>query len=162
MKQMILILISAALFFSCGNTQQSKAAEQAKEIQTTIKAGTTATTSEGYTLRAKINGKEWVAASMMPPDAAGRIIGYKGTEYIGLPYDKRNFLPGKKIVFSENDAADLSINESGLGMYGGRKGEMEITKVSDSWIEGKFFFTGTTSGSDKKIEVTDGFFRIKL
>jgi hypothetical protein len=162
MKHAFSTLVIAAILFSCGNSNQSKAIDTANEIQAAIKPGTIATSTAGYTLRAKLNGKEWVATSMMSPETAGRIIGYKGKEYIGLPYSKQGFKPGKKIILSEDDAADLSIDENGPGMYGGRKGEMEITSVGDTWIEGKFFFTASTSGSDKTIEVTDGFFRVKL
>jgi hypothetical protein len=45
---------------------------------------------------------------------------------------------------------------------GGRKGEMEITKVDDNWAEGKFSFTGSASSTTKTVEVTDGFFRISM
>lgn len=159
MKQTISILFIAAILSSCGNSDQAKAVEQAKQIQSAIQPGTTATTADGYMMTAKLDGKEWNAASMMPPDAASRIIGYSGEEYIGLPYDKRYLSEGYKITFTENQAADLSTNDD-PGMYGGRKGEMEITKVGDNWVEGKFYFTGTTHSSDKKVEVTDGFFRI--
>ena len=66
----------------------------------------------------------------MPPEAAGRIIGYSGEEYIGLPYDKDEMLVGKKDIFSEDNAVDLSTTDE-VGMWGGRKGEMEITKVEN-------------------------------
>ncbi|MEO5562966.1 MAG: hypothetical protein ABIR18_06010, partial [Chitinophagaceae bacterium] len=96
-----------------------------------------------------------------PPDAAGRIIGYYGEEWIGLPYDKRNMVVGKKITFGENNATDLATDDE-VGLWGGRKGEMEITKVDDKWAEGTFYFTGSTSRSDKTMEVTEGVFRISL
>lgn len=151
-------LVVTMLLASCDNDNQNKA----KQVQSAIKQntpGSVPTTADGYAMNAKVNGKAWVAGSMMPPDAAGRIIGYNEGEYIGLPYDKRNLIAGEKITFSENEVADLSINDD-PGMYGGRKGEMEITQVSDNWVEGKFFFTGSTNSSVKTIEVTDGFFRI--
>ena len=68
---------------------------------------------------------------------------------------------GKKIVFGENEAVDLATSDD-IGLWGGRKGEMEITKVDGDWAEGKFYFTGSSSRSKKTIEVTDGFFRISL
>lgn len=37
------------------------------------------------TMQAKIDGKEWVATSMVPPEAAGRIVGYYQDQYIGFP-----------------------------------------------------------------------------
>jgi len=161
MKQTISILLITMLLSSCGNSDQSKGAELAKDIQSTIKPGTVATTADGYMMKAKLNGKNWTATSLMPPDAAGRIIGYNSGEYIGLPYDSRYLVAGKKIVFGENNAVDLATNDD-TGIWGGRKGEMEITKVDDSWAEGKFFFTATTSSSNKTVEVTEGFFRIPV
>jgi hypothetical protein len=159
MKQTISILLMAIFLSSCGNSDQSKALETAKDVQSAIKPGTVATTTSGYMMRAKLNGKEWQATSLMPPEAAGRIIGYNNEEYIGLPYDRRYMVVGKKITFGEAEAVDLATNDD-TGLWGGRKGEMEITKVDDSWAEGKFFFTATTSNSNKTVEVTDGFFRI--
>jgi hypothetical protein len=164
MKQTISILIMAVMLSSCGSSDHDKAVDQAKEVQAAIKKnvpGTVPTSTEGIMMRAKIGGKEWTAVSMMPPEASGRIIGYNNGEYIGLPYDKRNLIPGKKIVFQEDDAADLATNDD-IGIWGGRKGEMVITKVDDKWAEGTFFFTGSTSRSSETIEVSEGFFRIPI
>ena len=161
MKQTISILLISTLIFSCGNSDQDKAIEQAKQIQTAIKPGTIATSGNTYSMSAKIDGREWNANSMMPPDVSGRIIGYKDDEYIGLPYSKSNLSAGRKINFSEDDATDISLSDD-VGMYAGRKGVMEITKIDDNWIEGKFSFTGTSGSSAKTIEVTDGFFRIPV
>jgi hypothetical protein len=161
MKQTISILVLSILLFSCGSNNQQKAVEQAKEIRSSIKPGTIATSASGYSMSARIAGREWIANSMMPPDASGRIIGYWNDEYIGLPYSKSNLTTGNKINFSEDDATDLSVSDD-VGMYAGRKGEMEITKVDDKWIEGKFSFTGSSSSSAKIVEVTDGFFRIPV
>jgi hypothetical protein len=164
MKQTISILIMAFMWSSCGSSDHDKAVNQAKEVQAAIKKnapGTVPTSSEGIMMRARLDGKEWTAVSMMPPEASGRIIGYNNGEYIGLPYDKRHLIAGKKIVFDEGDAADLATNDD-IGMWGGKKGEMEITKVDDKWAEGKFFFTGSTSRSSQTIEVSEGFFRIPV
>jgi hypothetical protein len=159
----ILSIALASMLFSC-NSAQNDAAKQAEQIQSEIKEntpGSISTTADGYNMKAKINGKEWVADAMMPPDAAGRIIGYFNGESIGLPYDRRYLEAGKKITFSENEAVDLMTNDD-VGIWGGRKGEMQITKVDDKFAEGTFFFTGSTSRSDKTIEVTDGSFRIPI
>ena len=163
MKQALFILgISLIITLpACKNKSQSGALEQAKQVQSAIKEnkpGTVVTTADGYTMRAKIDGKEWTATSMMPPETAGRIVGYMNAEYIGLPYDKGSLAMGKKNIFGEANAVDLSTDDA--GSLGGRKGEMQITKVDENWIEGTFFFTASTSGSNKTVEVTDGFFRI--
>ncbi len=158
MKQTISILFITLILISCVNNNQSKAIEQAAQIQSAIKPGTVATTASGYTMNAKINGSYWEASSMMPPDAAGRIVGYYEKEYIGMPYSKTDMVVGKKIIISDDNAVDLMLNDGCL--YTNLKGEIEITKVDDSWAEGKFFFTTTCNSINKAVEVTEGFFRI--
>jgi hypothetical protein len=163
MKQSILILLLAVTLFSCGNSDQGTATEKAKEIQSAVKQnrpGSIATTADGYTMKAKIDGKEWVAASMMPPDAAGRIIGYYDKEYIGLPYNKTYWTVGKKITIGEDEAVDVFISNG--CSWTDTKGEMEITKVDGNAAEGKFFFTAACNSTNKTVDVTDGFFRILL
>jgi hypothetical protein len=165
MKQTISILILAAMLYSCGNNTQNKALNDAKEVQTAIKQmqpGGVLTTEAGWTMKAKLNGKDWVANSIFPPEAAGRISGDNGGESIGLPYDRRDMVVGNKIKFSQNNAVDLMLPDDEGGILGGYAGEMEITKVDDNWAEGKFFFTGRSNSSDKKVEVTEGFFRISM
>ncbi len=127
----IIFCFSIVIFFitACSNGAQNDAVKQAEQVQAAIKEnmpGTVPTTKDGWSVRAKINGKDWVATSIMPPDAAGRIIGYYDKEWIGLPYDRRYLIVGKKISFGESNAADLATNDD-IGLWGGRKGEMEIT-----------------------------------
>lgn len=123
--------------------------------------GAVAATASGFTMTAKINGKAIKAHAMMNPEKAGEIVGfYDGDKYIGLPYSKKNMIAGKKINFS-NGNADLTTNDN-VQVWNGRKGEMEITKVTGQWVEGRFFFTGYSYDNKKTIKVTDGFFRISL
>lgn len=161
-----LLLIMVTLLFSCGNTEQNNAAEHAKEVQSAVKKnmpGGIPVSADGYMMKAKINGKEWEAISMMSPDAAGRIIGDNNGESISLPLygGRAKLVQGKKTTFSEDEAVDLMTNDE-VGIWGGRKGEMEITKVDEKFAEGKFYFTASSSRSDKTFEVTDGYFRIPL
>lgn len=164
MKYLMTSIILLCFFASC-NSQQSDAKKMAGGIKAAVEEntpGTIPTKGGGWTMTAKIDGNDWVASSIMPPDPAGRIVGYHKKEYIGLPYDRRDMYLGKKIKFGENNAVDLAHDDE-IGIWGGRKGAMEITKVEGNWVEGKFYFTGSTSqGSDKTIEVTEGFFRISL
>lgn len=163
MKYLLNVFCIFFILASC-NSQQSDTVKQAKEVQSAIEGnrpGTMPTADGSWTMTAKLNGKTWKASSIMPPAAAGRIVGYYGKEYIGLPYDKSDMVVGKKNKFGEENAVDLATNDE-PGMWGGRKGEMEITKVNDDWAEGTFYFTATASGTDKIMEVTDGFFRIKI
>ena len=166
MKKAFSILFLMTILSSCGGNEQNKAEEQAEQIQKAVKEnrpGTVPTSEDGWTMKAKVDGKDWVAAyMMMPPDDVTRIIGYKDEqEYIGFSIDKRSLSVGRKITFSESNVVDLATDDD-IGMWGGRKGEIEITKVDDKWAEGKFFFTASTSRSNKTVEVTDGFFRVSL
>jgi hypothetical protein len=162
-KKTIAVLMIAITLYSCGNSSDSKTAGDAKQLATAIKEmqpGGIATTEGGWTMKAKVGGKEWSANSLMPPDAAGRIIGDNAGITISLPYDRREMLMGQKNTFSHNNAVDLFTPDD-VGIWGVYAGEMEITKVDGEWVEGKFYFTGTTSSDPtKKMEVTDGFFRI--
>jgi len=115
----------------------------------------------GYAMSAKIDGKVCTAFAMMPPEKSGQIVGfYDGDKYIGLPYHKKEFTAGKKFQFS-NENAVLTTRDA-VGVWGGRNGEMEITKVTGTYAEGKFFFTGYSYDNKKTIKVTDGYFHILL
>ncbi len=166
MKKIIpTLLFSTSILLSCG-TKQDKAVSDAKQLQKEISAmrpGAIPTTEGGWTMTAKINGKDWTATSIMPPEAAGRIVGDNNGEGFGFPYDRRNMVVGEKTIFGHNNAVDLSTYENGeLNYWGGYKGGMEITKVDANWAEGKFFVTGSTTESAKTVEITDGFFRISM
>ena len=166
MKQTISILIMSALLYSCGSNSQDKALSDAKQVQSAIKQmqpGGIPTTEGGWTMKAKIDGKDWVATSIFPPDRAGLIAGDNNGESISLPYyDRRNFLANKiKKLGDGHDAVDMRLNDD-IVLWSASKGEMELTKVDDNWAEGKFSFTAKGFQSDKTIEVTDGFFRISI
>lgn len=163
MKPTVLIFgFSALVFFlsSCGSGAQGDAKNLAAQIQNTVKENTPGTlpvTEGGITMRAKINGKEWVANAMIPAtDRIGRILGYYNKDYISFPYDKRDMVVGKKLRL---EGVDFITEENGI--CGCTDGEMAITKADDKWVEGTFYFTVTScNSSPEKIAVTDGFFRI--
>jgi len=164
MKKIILLFSITTMLFSCGSSDQTKTVNDVKQAQTVIEAmqsGHIPAKEGGWTMTAKMNGKEWVASSFMSPEVADRIIGYYKEESISFPYDRSDMAVGKKIKFGETHAVDLFTNDD-VAIWGGRKGEMEITKVDNGWVEGKFFFTATAGSTDKTIEVTDGFFRISI
>ncbi len=167
MKQTFFILSIALsiLLLSC-NSAQNDAGKMAEQIQSAVKEntpGSIPTTTNGYTMTAKIDGKEWKATGIMPPDKVGIIFGEKNGESISLPYyDRRSFLAETKIKFRDGfdgRSTELRLNDK-IVLYSGTKGEMEITKVDDNMAEGKFHCTATGFQSDKTVEVTDGFFRI--
>jgi hypothetical protein len=157
------IALAAGYSGSGDSLAHAQRAPQVQPVVQAIRPGTIPTKADGYTMRAKINGKEWTAVSMMPLQAADRVIGYRGDSYIGFGLRARSATVGKPIAFSENNAADLSI-EGDDAFWGGRTGEMVITKMDAQWIEGTFRFTATSqsSGSSKKVEVTDGVFRAAM
>jgi hypothetical protein len=169
MKQTILkttVLFITATFFTACNSEQSNAVELAKQTQSAIKKsmpGSIPVSANGYSMHAKINGKNWEATTVMPVDAAGRILGDNNGVSISLPLygGKATLKQGLKTTFSENEAVDLMTNDE-VSIWGGRKGEMEVTKMDENFAEGRFYFTANTNRSDKTIEVTDGYFRIPL
>ena len=165
MKKILIILITAAMLSSCGNSADNKTLSDAKQLADGIKQMQPdgfATTAGGWTMTAKFDGKEWSANSLMPLEATGRIIGDNDGVSISLPYDRREMTLGYKNKFSDHNAVDI-FTHGDVSIWGGYAGEMEITKVDGDWVEGKFYVTGSTSSApDKKVEVTDGFFRISI
>jgi hypothetical protein len=161
MKKTLFILIAGTILLGCGNSKQDSAIEQAKQTQDIMKdltPGTVKTAEGGYMMTATINGKAWSATSMLPPEAPARIIGYNNNESISLPYDRRDMVVGSKTDF-KNSAVDIFMNDE-VGLWGGHAGEMEVTKVDDKSAEGRFHVTAVDEATNKKIEITDGFFRI--
>jgi hypothetical protein len=165
MKRLSLLLLLASTVFAC-NGQQNDAKKLSKGIQNLRKElspGSIATSANSYYMKCKINGKDWEANSIMPPDVAGRIMGDNNGEFISLPYyDRRNFLALKKRKLGDGHSnVDMSLHD-GAGYWGAKSGEMEITKVDDQWAEGTFSFIAGTSQSDKTMAVTNGVFRISI
>jgi len=165
MKQAILLFITATVLFSCGSNQ-SKSQSDAKQLATDINKmmpGGIPATAGGWTMTAKFDGKDWSANSLMPLEVAGRIFGENNGVSISLPYDRREMKLGYKNKFSDHNAVDIFTKDDVTTLWGGYAGEMEITKVDGEWVEGKFTVIGSAgSSSDKKLEVTDGFFRISM
>jgi hypothetical protein len=142
-------------------SDQAKAKDHQKTIQGVLKAGQIATSTNGYSMKAKLDGKEWVATAMMSPEATGRILGNKGDEFIGLPFHRSHLIAGKTVKFGEDQAVDLRTADA-IAFWSGRTGEMTYTKVDENSAEGTFFFTATARETTKKIQVTEGKFRILL
>lgn len=160
MKKILISFITILLFANC-NSPKSKAVEQAEQIQNAIKEnkpGYVPTSADGFFMKATIDGKNWEATSMMPPEYPARILGDNNGESISLPFDRRSMVVGNETNF-ENSAVDLFLNDD-VGIWGGHKGQMVITKVDEISAEGTFYFTASGNDTKKTVEVTDGFFRI--
>ena len=167
MKKTISILLLASMLYSCVNSTQNKTLDEAKQIAAGIQKidpDGIPTTTDGWTMTAKINGRDWTASSIMPLEATGRIIGDNNGAGLGFPYDRREMEVGHKEIFGQHNVVQIStINDGEKEYWDGVKGEMEITEVEADWIEGKFFVTGKMiSDSSRKVEITDGFFRISI
>lgn len=156
----ISFLVIAAI--SCDSQSKSDAVKQATDIKKMVKEhspGYIATNAEFY-MKAKINGKDWSADEMMASDRAGRIVGKLNGESISLPFELRYAKTGATTNF-KNHAVDIYMKDD-AGIWGGRMGEMEFTKVGDNYAEGKFYVTATGLDSDKQLTITEGTFRIPL
>ncbi len=156
-----LLIYSAFLIFGCQSKSEKDAKDTATGIQDMVKEhspGTVPTSTDGFYMKATINGKEWIASEMMPPERPARIFGVNNKESISLPYDRRDMVVGNKTNF-KNSAVDLQWSDD-VALYSSNVGEMEITKVDDKSAEGKFYLTANGFQSDKKLEVTNGFFRV--
>jgi len=171
MKQVVYVFCTVPFLIgvvSCSNAQSEAAKKQAELIKETIKnnsPGTIATSTKGYYMAAKIDGKDWSASHMMPDENTNsgyiRLFGERGPDNISFQLWKRGLAVGKKIEFSENHAADLNLKDN-PAFFGGRTGFVEITKMDEQWLEGTFQFTATSSSTDKKVQVTNGRFRVAL
>jgi hypothetical protein len=162
MKRSLLILFLFALC-ACQSKQQ-QAQKMAGDIQNMVKAnspGSIPTSATGYTMKAKIDGKDWTAVSMMPVEGIDRVIGYVGDGgYIGLGVSQRVHA-GQELHIGDGNAADLYI-VGGQDLLDKTKGLINITKQDGQWLEGTFSFTAASSQSSKVITVTDGVFRLPL
>ncbi|RYY59400.1 MAG: hypothetical protein EOO05_13375 [Chitinophagaceae bacterium] len=158
MKLYILSLVMLITLGACNG--QSSAYDEAKKTEKAIKdaprPGTVPTTTGGWTMTATINGKKWSATSMMPPAAAGSMVGYIGENTYLMMYcfEKRYAKVGDKATLGDGYSVDYWVK--GGPNYSNYKGMMEITALKDNWAEGKFSFTANG------LTVTDGFYRVEL
>jgi hypothetical protein len=164
MKQRLFIFLSAITLFSCGSNSQHKAISDTPKVSAALEQpepGHIPVTEGGWAMTAKIDGKPWAATSFRSPEETDWINGDYKEESIKLPFYKKYMIVGNKTAFSDTRMTQLFLDDD-VTVWSGRKGEMEITKVDGQWVEGKFFFTASSSTKSKTIEVTDGFFRISL
>jgi hypothetical protein len=162
----ISMCVLAVISPACKNKGNADAQQLAKDIQSTTKAhtpGAVATSETGYYMKAKIDGKEWKAAFMIPDESASSsyktIHGENGETYMNFMLWRRGIEPGKTTDFDDSHVANLSIAGT-EGFWGGKKGIIKITTVDEQWTEGTFEFEATSSSSDKTIHVTEGSFRV--
>ena len=151
------------ILLSCNSTQND-ATKQAEQIQTAVKQntpGTVPTSESGYYMKAKINGKDWIAKDMLPNNNEDTrpIFGEADGKKIGFTIWMQHPKEGRKEIFAEGNVAELTGFED-VASCDAKKGEAIVTKIDDHVIEGTFFMTGTSHESGKTVDVTDGFFRL--
>ncbi|NRF38346.1 hypothetical protein [Pedobacter foliorum] len=165
MKQLPLILaFILTLITACnGQNDAKKLSKGIQNVRKENSPGSVATSANGYYMKCKIDGKDWEATGIMPPNLAGRIMGENNGEFISLPYyDKRNFLALKKRKFGDgHNNVDMNLHDDVL-YWGAKSGEMIITKADDKWAEGTFSFIANNSKSAKTMAITNGVFRVSL
>lgn len=142
--------------------QSNKALKDQQDVYKSLEdmkaKGLYPSTEGGWTMTALIDGKPWKATGVYSPALSSRITGVYKESKISMP-DPARLTAGLKINFGEHNVVDFSPVDN-PDFWGSRSGQMEITKVTGDWAEGKFSFTATMRGSNQKIEVTNGFFRI--
>lgn len=173
MKKLTVSFISFSFFVlvipACKNKNTTNPGKVAKDIPSVIKQhtpGSVPTAETGYYMSARIDGKEWRAAFMLPDEnstGSYKIIhGETGKAYINFMLWRNGIAPGKAELFTEDNVANLSV-ENVPGFWGGKNGQVRITGVFEDWLEGTFNFEATSSSSPgKTIVVTEGSFRVPM
>ena len=163
MKKIIIALFILFLFAKCNSTktETKKEAEQAKTSVTQNPSDDVVFTSiTGYYMKAKIDGKEWVANRIIHDEDAKTvtIIGDDNTTLINFLVPLEGLKAGDKIAFNDIHSATLSIEDKAT--FAGMQGAITITKIDNAVLEGGFYFTAITGA--KKLQVTEGVFSIPL
>lgn len=154
--------LALLLIIACCNSAQSEAEKTAQQIKEARAANTPAAetpSDNGVYIKATIDGKPWQAEKMIPdmdPNSSyKRIHGEKGETMISFQLWKPQ--TGMKRDFREDYVADFFAED---GIFGGRTGEVTVTKADDQFIEGTFYFTATSTADHTKHEISNGSFRV--
>jgi hypothetical protein len=113
----------------------------------------------GAWLRATLNGKEWVAAEMIPDKYLSEIVQIWGTQKnsaLTLQLDQP--VSGKTHDLEVTDMNHYTDENSNYYMI--KSGKITVTAMNDKWIEGKFSFIAVDERSGKKITAENGSFKI--
>jgi hypothetical protein len=116
----------------------------------------------GNFVKATINDKAWTASRMTadynyPARSSDKLV-HGETDAFSLSFYLYKPATGNKRPFTEDYVVECRTD---AGYYSGKKGEVTVTKADDQWIEGSFYFTATSTSSDKVYEVTNGSFRVE-
>lgn len=156
MKKLFIYVAAICLYnISCG---QGEAGKKASEISSVTGQASGTPDANGSYLKAIIDGKEWQASKMTDYRAGSdyKLVNGEAKD-ITIGFQIHKPTPGMTREFREDYVADLITED---GFFGGRKGQVTVTKVDDKWIEGTFHFTASSDRSTKTYEVKNGSFRI--
>jgi hypothetical protein len=172
MKTYSFLIAALCIFSACQSQQQKEAKALAGDLQTTMaqtKPGSIPTSANGYYMKCKVDGKDWEAVSMMPVSVANRVIGNMADGgYIGIGSLDGKEQPEAIFTIGDGNGADVYFpndktlidKDGNVILMDKSAGKIKITKVDGGWMEGRFYFTKSSSTNDKKIVVTDGVFRV--
>src|SRR5687767_10419310 len=145
--------IIISLLYACNQPAgESKAGD--------IQAKGLSTEPAGTYMKATINGKEWTASKTFPDYSTNsnyKKVHFETDAYF-ISFSLYKPTTGNKRSFGEENAADFGADDD---YFSAKKGEVTVTKADDKWIEGSFYFTATSSRSNKVYEITNGSFRIE-
>src|SRR5438046_1605548 len=157
----ITIYIALIISVACNSQTKKQAQEYKDRVDAVMDPYKHPTTKDGLYLEAKVDGKKWIADWMfIDPDPSGSInVNAHKTDHAVM-----SFYIGKTIIkekgsknFSQWDPVQM-VDDDG-NILTGYEGGYQITKVTDSWIEGNFHFTVKDQSSAATHKITDGFFR---
>lgn len=156
-------LLVMGMFAGCGHPQGRPAAlEVVREAEGEAPVRWVATSPEGFTMRARINGQLWVAEEMI--QGAGtesrRVEGRGAGRTLGFSIWFPRLKTGSTIPFQANNPVEMTSGEGGV--WFGREGVLEITKINEKIMEATFHFTASAGGAMPALEVTDGYVRLPL
>jgi hypothetical protein len=155
------IVISSLILLTACKSQTQKDAQQYHDAVTSVVDSYKKPTSkDGLFLSASVNGKEWIASKMLldNDDSHPVVQAYNEDNEVMLFYLNTRMSKGKAQDMQSN--GQYNDKEDALTMLTSTDGERTITNMNDKWIEGTFHFTAADEQKTKKVEITNGFFRI--
>ena len=155
------IIISGLILLTACKSQTQKDAEKYQNaVNSVVDSYKKPTSKDGLYLSANVNGKEWIASKMLldMDDSHPVVQAYNQDNEVMLFYLNRRMSKGK--AQDMQSSGQYNDKEDALSMLTSTEGEKTITNMDDKWIEGTFHFTASNDQKTKKVEITNGFFRI--
>jgi hypothetical protein len=160
MRTLIVVILALGTMTACSG-QTSKAVKDQQQVFAELEEmkakGLMPAAEGGPFMTCLIDGKEWKATGLYPINFSERICGKYKSGYISFPVP--DLRPGNKHPLNDHWVVDFSPADD-PGIWDGKVGEIEITKIADGWVEGTFHFTATGLKEDQKMVITNGFFRV--